>query len=223
MNEKRELQVKAAIAGALDAEDCIISFYCARKSQSIYVILGRPMSQYLAIRISNHRAFSGFQKVPTFFLRSQEQLTEELTEFLKTANWLTFDYQDFFVLSLIKYGHHHGTTFQIDDSYATFSEESQAMIFYQLIHLGRRQQVMMNALPEDLNHALAKLYASDLIGSFSNQQSLLVYLSEGGRRLLDLHVGQYIAQFMEDYEQVNWRNLNLPAVGSSTEQQQDQA
>ncbi|MBF5067663.1 hypothetical protein G6O45_31150, partial [Salmonella enterica subsp. enterica serovar Istanbul] len=97
MNEKRELQVKAAIAGALDAEDCIISFYCARKSQSIYVILGRPMSQYLAIRISNHRAFSGFQKVPTFFLRSQAQLTEELTEFLKTATWLKFDYQDFFV------------------------------------------------------------------------------------------------------------------------------
>ncbi|WP_424321221.1 hypothetical protein ACPD8N_03290 [Lacticaseibacillus chiayiensis] len=223
MNEKRELQVKAAIAGALGDENCLISFYCARKSQSIYVILGRHMCQYLAIRISNHRAFSGFQKVPTFFLRSQEQLAAELSEFLKTATWRTFDYQDFFVLSLVKFGHHHGTTFQIDDSYATFSEETQAMIFYQLIRLGRRQRVMMNALPAELNQALAKLYASDLIGSFSNQQSLLVYLSEGGRRLLDLHAGQYMPQFMQDYQQVDWHNLNLPAVALLADRDQDQS
>ncbi|MSC10495.1 hypothetical protein GKD03_11335, partial [Lactobacillus rhamnosus] len=160
MSEKLELHVKAAIAQALDSGDHMISFYRARKSQSMYVILGHSQNQYLPIRVSNHRSFSGFQKVPTFVLRSQEQLTADLTAFLKTAPWLTFCYRDFFVLSLVKYGHHHRTTFQIDDSYATFSQESQAMIFYQLIQLGKRPRVMMNGLSADLNQALGQLYGT---------------------------------------------------------------
>ena len=73
MSEKLELHVKAAIAQALDSGDHMISFYRARKSQSMYVILGHSQNQYLPIRVSNHRSFSGFQKVPTFVLRSQER------------------------------------------------------------------------------------------------------------------------------------------------------
>ena len=221
MSEKLELHVKAAIAQALDSGDHMISFYRARKSQSMYVILGHSQDQYLPIRVSNHRSFSGFQKVPTFVLRSQEQLTADLTAFLKTAPWLRFCYRDFFVLSLVKYGHHHRTTFQIDDSYATFSQESQAMIFYQLIQLGKRPRVMMNGLSADLNQALGQLYGTDLIGSFTSQKSLLMYLTEGGRRLLDIYACQYIEQFMEDYHETDWHNLQLPAACLASEPDQD--
>lgn len=98
---------------------------------------------------------------------------------------------------------------QIDDNYLTFSEETQAIVFYQVVR--SHKQIVMNGLSAKMNQVLGKLYATDLIGSFTKDGLLLVYLTEGGRRLLDLSANKYMDQFIQDYATLNWRVLDVPS------------
>ena len=98
---------------------------------------------------------------------------------------------------------------QIDDSYLTFSEETQAIAFYQVVR--SHKQIVMNGLSVKMNQVLGKLYATDLIGSFKKYGLLLVYLTEGGCRLLDLSANKYMDQFIQDYATLNWRVLDVPS------------
>lgn len=62
MSEQQELQAKTAIVHAMRPQERLASFYRSRKSKSMYLILANDAGDYLPIRISNHRAFSGFFK-----------------------------------------------------------------------------------------------------------------------------------------------------------------
>ena len=209
MSEQQELQAKTAIVHAMRPQERLASFYRSRKSKSMYLILANDAGDYLPIRISNHRAFSGFLSVPTFELFPATRLETDIRAYLATADWIPFTYQDFFVLSLVKYGHHRGSMIQIDDSYLTFSEETQAIAFYQVVR--SHKQIVMNGLSVKMNQVLGKLYATDLIGSFTKDGLLLVYLTEGGRRLLDLSANKHMDQFIQDYATLNWRVLDVPS------------
>ncbi|MFW4405375.1 hypothetical protein ACN677_07690 [Lactiplantibacillus paraplantarum] len=210
MKDHQEIQIRLVLASILTNDQRIISFHTTRKSESAYVLLGNNQGEFLAIRLSTHKAFSVFMSIPTFDYTDKVQLTEKLSDFLRRASWLQFNYHDYFALSMIVFAKQHGTEFQIDDSYTIFSEASQGMVFYQLLGRPRGKQVVLHAFEEDYNRVLRRLYAQALIASHSTDNTFKLYVTEAGIHLLDWFSTTYIETFANDYLNVNWFDLKLP-------------
>lgn len=210
----KELLFKKAIVDNLSAGERIICLSEARKSKSSYATLLNSNHQYLTFRISHHSTYSGFLSIPTFETSKEKPLEVFLKEYMPIATWIPFDYKDFFVLSVIKLSENHGISFQIDDLYSVFSNELQGMIFYQVRVSHRRQRVRKiaaNVLDDEVNQVFRKLYATSLISSRKDSSDTLrLYISAAGMRLLDLFTNEYIHDFISDYKNMDWENIRLP-------------
>lgn len=213
MSSDRELFIKRTIVDNLETGEYIASLSDTRSSESMYAALINDKQQYLTFRISHHSTYSGFLSIPTFVASREDPLEVSLKDYMQKATWINLDYNDFFVLSVIKLSREHGVSFQVDDLYSIFTEETQGMMFYQVRtshHKRRVKKVLANGLNESTNQVFRKLYSTALISTREEDGILRIYISAAGIRLLDLFAKFYIQKFSEDYKNVDWNNIVLP-------------
>lgn len=218
---ERELMVRQAVAKVLTAQQRLLAVTRTRKSESLYVCVLNEQRQYVTFRVSFHAAKSGFLSVPTFVTGNPEILEQAVRDYLSKATWLTLTYRDYFVLSVITVSHLHHIRFQIDDLYNIFSDEKEAMIFYQVRDSYKKKHIIVNGLEEATNQVFRKLFASGLIASHQRPgDTPTVYVSEMGMRLLDDFALPFVQRFMTDYAQLDWNNITLPEEARLAEEQE---
>ena len=125
MHEERELMIRQAIELAVHSDEELFSLNKAHKSESLYAVVINDQLQYIAFRLSEHGAYSGFLSIPTFQITSVPKLAQAIQDYLAGNSWTSLSYQDFFVLEVIIYSHKHKVSFQIDDLFSAFSDEKQ--------------------------------------------------------------------------------------------------
>lgn len=213
MRSEREIGIAKIIVDHLDSQDRMLCFTSTRHSESDYVTLLNSINQYLTFRISHHEAYSGFLSVPTFVISKSKPLGKILDEYLPKLTWINLDYLDYFILSVIQFSKKHGVVFQIDDLYSIFSDEKQGMVFYQCRsgHSHRRTKIVAaNGMNEETNKVFRKLYATSLISSRKTDDTLSIYISEAGFRMIDYFAPKYINQFSKDYVNLDWNDVSVP-------------
>lgn len=213
MHEKRELTIRQAIALALRPKEELLSLNKSHKSESVYAIIINEQRQYIGFRLSEHGTYSGFLSIPTFQIAPAPKLALAIQNYLAGNSWTNLSYQDFYVLKIITFGKQHQVTFQIDDLFAVFSEQKQGMIFYQVRQYHHNKRIDANGLNELTNQTFRKLFSIGVIASYTQPDNTLsVYVTEAGRRLIDKFSNQYITQFAKDFSEIDGGNIKAPAL-----------
>lgn len=211
MQEKRELTIRQAISTALHSGETLFCLSRSHSSESYYAVVMNVQQQYIIFRLSEHGTYSGFLSIPTFQVAPGPKLANLIRGYLEGNSWANLSYEDFFALLIIIFGRKKHVNFQIDDLFSIFSESKQGMIFYQVRSYNHGKRIDDNGLESKTNRIFRKLYALGLISSYTQpDQTLLVYVSEAGKRLVDQFSGQYISQFIDDYQNFDWGFVKVP-------------
>ncbi|WP_339101687.1 hypothetical protein [Candidatus Enterococcus clewellii] len=212
-----ELILKKIILESLNNEEKLLSFSFSKNKKSAYVTLVRANFEYITFRISDHRAFSRYYSNPTFVFNRYDYTSfeKELIKFMGKAQWYKFEYNDFYLLYVVKFAHKYHVTFLIDNIYNVFNNEDFGIVFYQEKIFNKKKKDL-RIVPEKMMKYLRKLYATGLINSRSlDEQVIDVYITEQGMRMLDATLALHLERFMSDYREIDWTVIDMPCTEKS--------
>lgn len=211
MSKGREWFVRRAVITVMGPQNHLLTIHRARKSESLYVCLVNQQKEFVTFRVSSHAAKSGFLSIPTFDMTQCQEFKAQLRLYLPKASWTALTYADYFLLSVMACSHLNHVYFQIDDLYGIFTEEKEAMIFYQVRDPYKHKHIVVSGLEETTNRVMRKLFSFGLVASLErNEATPSLYVSEMGMGLLTYYKNTYSERFKRDYRHLDWNNVVVP-------------
>lgn len=207
-----ELYIKKAIQDNLKDDERILVANFSKEKKSMYVTLVRNEIEYLSFRISNHAAHTGYYSNRTFsyYRKNVDKLSKELSVYLEKIQWYHFTYDDFFTLYTITFASKYNVSFYIDDLYSIFSNEEMGIVFYQQRVFNKKKRVV-DVVSEKMTQSLRKLFATGLIYSADvNNSEKIIFITKQGKRMIDGTGSKYLDSYVEDYQQINWLQIDIP-------------
>lgn len=198
MNVEPEIILRKTISEVLRKDQRLLCLTKIRHSDSMYVTLLNDKNQYLTLTTTR-----------------DDSLKESLPALLREAAWQNFDYNDYFILSILKDSHNYHVSWQ------TMEPSSSNINFYQVKSLRKEgfKKIKFDNIDDKTNQVLQKLYATGLVLSYQTaEKSCLLYLSEAGLRLVDYFNDKYIEKFAKDYRYIDWNNPQLVVEPESKDQ-----